>query len=185
MTPEPAGESRHPRKGSPARCRRPQSTPACAPASGTAASTLSWRSCPDVSAWAAARYPAVAPDRCTDACQGCPRLSGLLSASAADRSNSRIMHSSWHQSDKASTSPWMSGWPSSSWLRADSISTRHRCSSASSDLPECSAIAFKSCLLASEVLPPENGQFDVLRIYVHAVANALGDLSSNESCSTS
>src|SRR6266851_3999996 len=79
----------------------------------------------------------------------------------------------------------MTGWPLSNWLRADSISTRHWLRSASSDLRECSAIAFKRCLLAREFLPPENGQFNVLRIYVHAVANALGDLSSNESCSTS
>src|SRR5258708_1104775 len=79
----------------------------------------------------------------------------------------------------------MSGWPSSSWFRTDSISTRHCCSSASSDLRECSAIAFKGCLLAGEVLPPENGQFNVLRIDVHAVANALGDLGGDERCSTS
>src|SRR5690242_17827354 len=95
------------------------------------------------------------------------------------------MRASSHQSDRASSSPRMSGWPSSNGLRADWISTWHRCSSASSDLRECSAIAIKRCLLAGEVLPPENGQFNVLRIYVDAVANALGDLSGNEGCSTS
>src|SRR6266478_6306507 len=79
----------------------------------------------------------------------------------------------------------MSGWPSSNWFRADSISTRHWLRSASSDRRECSAIAFKRCLLAREFLPTENGQFNVLRIDVHAVANALGDLSGNERCSTS
>src|SRR5579864_6661927 len=79
----------------------------------------------------------------------------------------------------------MSGWPLSSWLCADSISTRHWFRSASSDLRECSAITFKGCLLASEVLPPEDGQFNVLRIDVHGVAIALGDLSGDERCSTS